>query len=75
MLAIVVCCGLPFLPIAAGGLASLSVITGRYALLFANAAVVVVLLAVVGIAIRNRSRNRSRQAKTNGGLAANEPDP
>jgi hypothetical protein len=62
------CCGLPFLIIAAGGLASLSAITGRYALLFAGAATVVVLLVVAGIAVRarSRSRNRAQQTKSNG---------
>jgi hypothetical protein len=67
MLLAVVCCGLPLL-IVAGGLASLSAITGRYALLFAGATIVVVLLVAARIAVRvrNRSKNRSRQTKTNG---------
>jgi hypothetical protein len=67
ILGVLVCCGLPFLLIAAGGLASLSVITRQGALLFAGAAIAVVaLIAVVGIAVRGRNRNLNRQTKTSG---------
>ena len=69
MLAMVVCCGLPFLIVAAGGLAPLSVITGRYAMPFASAALVVALLVIVGIAVRSMgrgSRSRRQQTETSG---------
>ncbi len=66
VLVLLVCCGLPFLIITGGGLASLSLITGRYRLLFAGAAIAVLLLAVVGIALRSgRNKNSSRKTKTN----------
>ena len=65
VLALVVCCGLPFLIIAAGGLASLSLITGRYALPFAGGAIVVSLVIVVGIAIRTRNKREENIRKTN----------
>ena len=39
LVAMVACCGVPILIVAAGGLASISVVAGRYWLLFAGAAV------------------------------------
>ena len=67
MLAMVGCCGLLLLLVAAGGLASVSVITARYTLLYASAAIAVLLLVAVGIAVRSsRSRKKSRQTKTKG---------
>ena len=59
LVAMVACCGLPILIVAAGGLASISVVAGRYWLLFAGAAALVVAVAAVGIALRVSSRGRS----------------
>lgn len=65
VLALVVCCALPFLVIAAGGL-SLSLIFGSETFIVMAAAIVVVLLLVViGAVVRSKSRNKSRQTKTN----------
>ena len=66
----VACCGLPFMIIAASGLASLSVISGRYSLLFTSAAIVVVLLVVIGVLARTRSRNRTRARQPKANLEA-----
>ncbi|MDG6926535.1 MAG: hypothetical protein JRN09_08270 [Nitrososphaerota archaeon] len=66
ILAIVACCGVPVLIVAAGGLASLSVVAGRYELLFAGAAVLVITVVAIGIASRIRGRGRSPQRKPGG---------
>ncbi|MDG7011832.1 MAG: hypothetical protein JRN17_01930 [Nitrososphaerota archaeon] len=47
LVAIAACCGLPILVAVAGGLASISVVAGRYWPLFAGAAAVVALAAAV----------------------------
>ena len=67
LVAMVACCGLPILIIAAGGLAGGTVVAGRYWLLFAGAAALVVTVAVVGIALRVRSRGRSRSPQEKNG--------
>ncbi len=67
LVAMVACCGVPILIVAAGGLASISVVAGRYWLLFAGAAALVVTVAAVGIALRVSSRGRSRNPQKKNG--------
>ncbi len=58
--ALVACCGLPFLVIAAGGL-SISIVLGGNGLFVAGATIAaIVLLAIIGIALRGRNKRRRR---------------
>lgn len=61
LVAIAACCGLPFLVLAAGGLASISVAARRYWLLSSGAAALVASAAAVGVARRASSRGRAQQ--------------
>jgi membrane protein implicated in regulation of membrane protease activity len=63
LVAIAACCGLPILVAVASGLASISVVAGRYWLLFAAAAALVALVAAVGIARRVRRTGRGTTSK------------
>ena len=61
--AIAACCGMPILVAVAGGLSPVSVVAGRYWLLFAGAAALVALAAAIGIARRVRRTGRGMSSQ------------
>jgi len=64
-LAMLVCCGLPFLLLAAGSLTFLSALAEKESFVLTGLVVVAILL-VLGIAIRKRNRKKNRNVKVSG---------